>query len=409
MNKNIQYKKLTDICEIITGEWGTEITENSQNIVSVIRTTNFLNNGKIDIQNKELIKREIDKKKIEQKQLKRGDIIIEKSGGSPNQPVGRVVFFDLNSNEVFLCNNFTSILRVKEDINSKYIFYFLRNNYKKNKVVKYQNKTTGIINLKLQNYLNESCIFLPELKIQNKIVNILDNLENIIEKNQNYLTHLGVLIKSLFTTMFGDIKTNDKNWEIKKFHEIISILTDYHANGSYKILKDNVELLDFKEYALMIRTTDLENNNFIQGVKYINEKAYNFLKKTKIFGGELIINKIGSAGNVYLMPYLNIPVSLGMNQFMIRLKKDYSNIFYYKLLTTEYYTNVIKSNVQGAVTKTITKEAIKNIDIIIPPIELQNKFAERIEKIEKLKFEIEKSIEIAQNLYDSLISKYFDN
>ena len=409
MNKNIQYKKLTDICEIITGEWGTEITENSQNIVSVIRTTNFLNNGKIDIQNKELIKREIDKKKIEQKQLKRGDIIIEKSGGSPNQPVGRVVFFDLNSNEVFLCNNFTSILRVKEDINSKYIFYFLRNNYKKNKVVKYQNKTTGIINLKLQNYLNESCIFLPELKIQNKIVNILDNLENIIEKNQNYLTHLGVLIKSLFTTMFGDIKTNDKNWEIKKFHEIISILTDYHANGSYKILKDNVELLDFKEYALMIRTTDLENNNFIQGVKYINEKAYNFLKKTKIFGGELIINKIGSAGNVYLMPYLNIPVSLGMNQFMIRLKKDYSNIFYYKLLTTEYYTNVIKSNVQGAVTKTITKEAIKNIDIIIPPIELQNKFAVRIEKIEKLKFEIEKSIEIAQNLYDSLISKYFDN
>ena len=409
MNKNIQYKKLTDICEIITGEWGTEITENSQNIVSVIRTTNFLNNGKIDIQNKELIKREIDKKKIEQKQLKRGDIIIEKSGGSPNQPVGRVVFFDLYSNEVFLCNNFTSILRVKEDINSKYIFYFLRNNYKKNKVVKYQNKTTGIINLKLQNYLNESCIFLPELKIQNKIVNILDNLENIIEKNQNYLTHLGVLIKSLFTTMFGDIKTNDKNWEIKKFHEIISILTDYHANGSYKILKDNVELLDFKEYALMIRTTDLENNNFIQGVKYINEKAYNFLKKTKIFGGELIINKIGSAGNVYLMPYLNIPVSLGMNQFMIRLKKDYSNIFYYKLLTTEYYTNVIKSNVQGAVTKTITKEAIKNIDIIIPPIELQNKFAERIEKIEKLKFEIEKSIEIAQNLYDSLISKYFDN
>jgi len=250
---------------------------------------------------------------------------------------------------------------------------------------------------------------LPNLEVQKKVSQKLELLENNINFRKSQLNYLNELNKSLFTTMFGDIKTNDKNWEIKKFHEIISILTDYHANGSYKILKDNVELLDFKEYALMIRTTDLENNNFIQGVKYINEKAYNFLKKTKIFGGELIINKIGSAGNVYLMPYLNIPVSLGMNQFMIRLKKDYSNIFYYKLLTTEYYTNVIKSNVQGAVTKTITKEAIKNIDIIIPPIELQNKFAERTEKIEKLKFEIEKSIEIAQNLYDSLISKYFDN
>ena len=260
-----------------------------------------------------------------------------------------------------------------------------------------------------KNLISQKEIFLPDLAIQKEIANNLDGIDNLLELRKKQLIYLKELSKSLFTRMFGDIKTNDKNWKIKKFHEIISILTDYHANGSYKILKDNVELLDFKEYALMIRTTDLENNNFIQGVKYINEKAYNFLKKTKIFGGELIINKIGSAGNVYLMPFLNIPVSLGMNQFMIRLKKDYSNIFYYKLLTTEYYTNVIKSNVQGAVTKTITKEAIKNIDIIIPPIELQNKFAERVEKIEKLKFEIEKSIEIAQNLYDSLISKYFDN
>ena len=190
MNKNIQYKKLTDICEIITGEWGTEIKENSQNIVSVIRTTNFLNNGKIDIQNKELVKREMDKNKIEQKKLKKGDIIIEKSGGSPNQPVGRVVFFNLNSNDIFLCNNFTSILRIKEKINSKYIFYFLRNSYKNNKVLKFQNKTTGIINLKLQDYLNGSCIYLPELRIQNKVVNILDILESILEKNQNYLNYL---------------------------------------------------------------------------------------------------------------------------------------------------------------------------------------------------------------------------
>lgn len=209
---------------------------------------------------------------------------------------------------------------------------------------------------------------------------------------QRKITLLEQLIKSLFTRMFGDIKTNDKNWEIKKFNEVISILTDYHANGSYKILKNNVELLDFKDYALMVRTTDLENNNFIQGVKYINEKAYNFLKKTKIFGGEIIINKIGSAGNVYLMPLLNRPVSLGMNQFMIRLKKEYNNIFYYKLLVTEYYANVIKNNVQGAVTKTITKDAIKNIDMIVPPIELQNKFAKRVEKIEKLKFTIWKTI-----------------
>ena len=301
----------------------------------------------------------------------------------------------------------TYILTKKENINVniKYIYYFLDKylgtlrSLSIGGVIKY---------IKLENLINP-ILNLPTIEFQNKIVKKLDTLKEILDISRKKLNMLSDFNKSLFTTMFGDIKTNDKNWKIDKFDKIISILTDYHANGSYKVLKDNVELLDFKEYALMIRTTDLENDNFIQGVKYINEKAYNFLKKTKIFGGEIIINKIGSAGNVYLMPILNRPVSLGMNQFMIRLKEDYNNIFYYKLLKTDHYSNIIKNNVQGAVTKTITKDAIKNIDVIIPPIELQNKFAERIEKIEKLKFEIEKSIEIAQNLYDSLISKYFDN
>ena len=291
----------------------------------------------------------------------------------------KIVNEDIYSNEAIMA----FIPKTNNFIDENFLYYSLKGvrwNEGINKAVKGLTLNKALISQKE--------IFLPNLAIQKEIASNLDSIADFLDLRRKQLNYLEELSKSLFTTMFGDIKTNDKNWEIKKFHEIISILTDYHANGSYKILKDNVELLDFKEYALMIRTTDLENNNFIQGVKYINEKAYNFLKKTKIFGGELIINKIGSAGNVYLMPYLNIPVSLGMNQFMIRLKKDYSNIFYYKLLTTEYYTNVIKSNVQGAVTKTITKEAIKNIDIIIPPIELQNKFAERIEKIEKLKFTI---------------------
>ena len=203
--------KLGDVCDkVISGEWGTEVDENFQNTVFIIRTTNFSNNGKID---------EI---KIKEKSLKKGDIIIEKSGGSSNQPVGRVVYFNLNSNDIFLCNNFTSLLRIKRGINSKYIFYFLRNNYKSNKVLKFQNKTTGIINLKLKDYLKENYLFLPKLEIQNKIVNILDNLEILLEKNQKYLIYLKELNKSLFTRMFGDILSNSFNWEQVKLQDICS-------------------------------------------------------------------------------------------------------------------------------------------------------------------------------------------
>ena len=376
MNKIIQYKKLIDICEIITGEWGTEITENSQNIVSVIRTTNFLNNGKIDIQNKELIKREIDKKKLEQKQLKRGDIIIEKSGGSPNQPVGRVVFFDLNSNEVFLCNNFTSILRVKEDINSKYIFYFFRNNYKKNKVVKYQNKTTGIINLKLQNDLNESCIFLPELKIQNKIVNILDNLENIIEKNQNYLTHLGVLTKSLFTKIFGDPLLNDKKeWNFFKIKDIGKIIS-----GSTP--STNIPEYWNGEY-LWITPAELNDDSFIinstnRKLTYLGVKASSLIELPI---GTVLLSSRAPIGKVAIV---------GENMFC---NQGFKNIIPNETINSIYLYYVFKEKKEylnflgrGATFKELSKEIVENISIKVPPIELQNKFAERIEKIEKLKF-----------------------
>ena len=374
MNKIIQYKKLIDICEIITGEWGTEITENSQNIVSVIRTTNFLNNGKIDIQNKELIKREIDKKKLEQKQLKRGDIIIEKSGGSPNQPVGRVVFFDLNSNEVFLCNNFTSILRVKEDINSKYIFYFFRNNYKKNKVVKYQNKTTGIINLKLQNYLNESCIFLPELKIQNKIVNILDNLENIIEKNENYLTHLKKLTKSLFI-----------KYSIGK-KESIANLCYVKARIGWQGLTKKEYLSDGEYY--LITGVDFKNEKIdFKNCFHITEQRYNQDENIKVKINDILLTKDGTIGKVAIVDKLEKPATLNSGVFVLRPKVNNLNVIYLMhSLISDDFKKFIDDIKIGATVPHLNQTALLKYKVILPPIELQNKFADRIEKIEKLKF-----------------------
>ncbi len=382
MNKNIQYKKLTDICEIITGEWGTEIKENSQNIVSVIRTTNFLNNGKIDIQNKELVKREMDKNKIEQKKLKKGDIIIEKSGGSPNQPVGRVVFFNLNSNDIFLCNNFTSILRIKEKINSKYIFYFLRNSYKNNKVLKFQNKTTGIINLKLQDYLNGSCIYLQELRIQNKVVNILDILESILEKNQNYLNYLKELTKSLFTRMFGDIKSNDKNWKIYKFSEKLKISSGGTPSKANKIYWKNGTISWIGSNMCNDEIITKNDGKFIteEGLKNSSAKIYKM--NTVIVA--LVGATIGKTG------LLKFETSTNQNIAALEIKNmDYSPEFLFFLLQNLYYKF---TELGGDTFKMANLSFIKNLPLISPPIELQNKFAERIEKIEKLKFTIWKII-----------------
>ena len=174
-----------------------------------------------------------------------------------------------------------------------------------------------------------------------------------------------------------NIKTLLNKWNNCCFGDKIDILTDYHANGSYKILKNHVQMVDNKDYALMIRTVDLENENYKNNVKYISENAYNFLKKTKIFGGEIIINKVGSAGAVFRMPYLNIPVSLGMNQFLIKVK-DIISDYVFVFLKTKYGEKLIKQRITGAVPQSIDKDSIRSIPIFVPSKCFQQSIADLV-------------------------------
>ena len=127
-------------------------------------------------------------------------------------------------------------------------------------------------------------------------------------------------------------KRTNNNWKEVKADEILDLLTDYHANGSYAILKKNVTLLDSEDYAVMIRTTNFEKNDFNENLKYISKHAYDFLSKSKVYPNDILMNKIANAGSVYLMPNLNRPVSLAMNLFLLRFKQDIVNqryIYYY--------------------------------------------------------------------------------
>ena len=142
-------KPLSDFIEVsFPGEWGQE--DKDGNGVKVIRTTNFTNTGKLNLA--DVVTRDIDSNKVEKKKLKKGDIILERSGGTNDNPVGRVVYF--NEDGLYLFNNFTQLLRCKEEVNSLFIFYSLFNYYQMNKRIirSMGNKTTGIQNLKMDQY-----------------------------------------------------------------------------------------------------------------------------------------------------------------------------------------------------------------------------------------------------------------
>ena len=200
----------------ISGDWGKE-TKDDNNFTYVLRTTNFTNIGKIDYKN--VVKRDIEKKVLEKKELNCNDIIIEKSGGSDKIPVGRVVFFD-KEDKNYICNNFTSIIRCRETLKAKYLFYYLYRNHKKNITAYYQNKTTGIRNLQLKRYLNTK-IPIPPLPQQEKIVKVLDISSALIEKQKELISKYDLFLKSKFIEMFGDPVSNPMGWEVEKLKSSI--------------------------------------------------------------------------------------------------------------------------------------------------------------------------------------------
>lgn len=158
------YCKLEDlVSDTFPGEWGSEPT--SENAIKVIRTTNFTNEGHLDLA--DVVTRDIEPKKVARKKLKQGDTILERSGGTKDNPVGRVVFFDEIGD--YLPNNFTQVLRPKESVNPVYLFYALYNSYNINKAAMraMASQTTGIQNLSMSDFMAKS-IVLPSRDEQNK-------------------------------------------------------------------------------------------------------------------------------------------------------------------------------------------------------------------------------------------------
>lgn len=181
------------------GDWGKEDLDGTG--VKVIRTTNFTNFGKLNLS--EVVTRSIEERKIQKKQILKYDTILERSGGTADNPVGRVVLFE--EDEQYLCNNFTQVLRFK-DIDPRFAFYALFYFYQMNKtsIRSMGSKTTGIQNLNMSKYL--------EIGIPNADEDEQKQFVSIAEQADKSKF---VGFKSQFIEMFGK-----GNWEQKCLGEI---------------------------------------------------------------------------------------------------------------------------------------------------------------------------------------------
>ena len=389
--------RLGDICDILNGY----AFKSEKYISSGIRVIRIANVQKGYIEDTAPAFYPLDTPDIEKYTLYEDDLLISLTGN-----VGRVALLKKEFLPAAL-NQRVACLRLKNNVpyDKSFLYCFLNSDYFENKCIQ---SAKGVAQKNMSTeWLKDYEI--PDLSLdeQKKISTVLNKISDLIDIRKQQLFDFDNLVKSRFIEMFGDPVINDKNWIIDTMGNYMTTLTDFSANGSYELLDSNVVMYDEPNYAIMVRTTDLESGDLTSGVKYIDEAAYKLLDKSKLFGGELIMNKIGSAGKIYIMPYIDKPASLGRNAFMFRFDERLNMKYLYFLLSSDYGTNEIQQYVRGAVTKTITKDSTRAIKIIVPPIDLQNQFAEFVEQTDKLKFEVKEALEKLEILKKSLMQQYF--
>lgn len=334
-----------------------------------------------------------------------GDFVIASSGIKVEYIDKKMGFVD--ESMLPLCMN-TSTIRFKvlddNKLRIRYFMYYLKSQHFKDQLFK---QITGSAQLNYgPSHLKKMIMPLISLSKQDEIIACMDKVQSVIEMRRQELVKLDDLIKARFVEMFGNPVNNEKGFVKAPMGDYMTLLTDFSSNGSYKTLDSGVTMYDEPNYAWMVRTTDLESGD-MTSIKYIDENAYELLAKSKIYGGEIIMNKIGTAGKIYLMPQIDMPASLGRNAFMFRYDDRINVKFLYHLLTSEYGQREIQQYVRGAVTKTITKNDARAVLIMVPPIELQNEFEAFVKQVDKSKVEVQKALDETQKLFDSLMQQCF--
>ena len=298
----------------------------------------------------------------------------------------------------------TYIIEVTDKtLDIRYLYHFLTKYIN----VLRQNSIGGVIKYIKLGDLTGIKLPLPTIEEQEKIVSILDKADEIRAKKKLANDKLDEFLKSTFISMFGDPKTNPNNYEFATINDLTTEISDIGSNGSNAVVASNLVMSDTEDYAYMIRTLNFNDTNIMNNMKYVSKKVYDFFKKSQIFGNEIIMCKIGSAGKFWIMPKLDKPVSLGLNQFFMRFNDKVLREFVYYFLSTGFGQNEIDNRISGAVTKSITKGAIRTIPIYLPSMDEQNKFAKIVEKVEAQKQKNELVVEQMNNLFNSLSQRAF--
>ena len=178
-------------------------------------------------------------------------------------------------------------------------------------------------------------------------------------------------------TPFGNIPDY---WDVMPISSVTNLVTDYVANGSFASLAENVTYKENEDYAVLIRLVDY-NNDFKGNFVFIDEHAYEFLEKSKLYGNEIIISNVGAnVGTVFRCPKLKYKMSLAPNSIVVKFKEN--DDFYFYWLRSHAGQHMLHSIVTGSAQPKFNKTNFRDMLVPVPPRDQQDKIVSILKPLE---------------------------
>ncbi len=339
----------------------------------------------------------VKKEKVKKDQLiKKGDILIAASSGSKSI-VGKAGQVEEDVECSF--GAFCKIIRCNNFIDNKYLGFYFKSNYYR-QTISHLSAGANINNIRNE-HIENLIIPLPPLETQKKIAEVLDNAGELIDKRKEQIEKLDEFIESVFLNMFGDPGTNPKGWGEGTIRNLVSEVrygTSKKADekqGKYPILR-------------MGNITYRGNWNF-DDLKYIDLEESE-LDKYLVQKGDILFNRTNSKELVGKSAVYKEDAPMAYAGYLIRVRTNEKAVpeYIWGHLNSRYGKLILENMCKNIVgMANINAQELQDIKIPIPPIHLQNQFAEIVEEVEKQKAKMEASLTEMENLFNSLMQKAF--
>ena len=293
--------------------------------------------------------------------------------------------------------NTMALDNLSEDVDIKFLYYhFLYRGFDDVLSGGVQKQITGI-------GLSQIEIPLPPLSVQKEIVEKLDKAAAIREKSKALLSHYDALAESLFVELFGDPISNEKGWEKTNIKDICDIKGGKRVPLKHKLVKYDTGLP-------YIKAGNIKNGKItLDDLEYLLPETQKMIARYIVDEGDVCITVAGTIGNVGIVPKELDKANLteNANKFVIKHEERLSNYFLCYLFQTEFIQEQIRKRTMAVGVPKLAIFRIEELEIPLPPLSLQVKFAEMVENIEKQKARAKAEIEQSEVVFQALLQESF--